>query len=797
MGRSSWLLLPLALLAVGLNLQPLQLFFDQQLMLGSSLAVLALLLLGWRGIAVGLSAYWVTWHSWGHPFELINGTTWLLVVQLFLSRFNGGPAQRGNGRLVLVTVAYWLLVGLPAEWLWFRLAMGINPTEALGLGLKELVTAVLNASLGLLLFQGLQLLNPRQRRRGLPMRGLTFSALLLAITVPGLLICLVVSNQLSHQALLTHREAMQGFGREVAALGRLAPVPPRLAGIAVQVQRPGSAAFSSDANLFSQLASTYASERRPGGQVDGMALLVPRQPLPRLLANQRAYWQTQLRRGDQRITVVQPAADLIHSLAFDDLLPSFGVVAALLVGGALVSEGVGSLINRELGWLLAGLAPQAGQPQRHGGSRSFIRELALIQKAMRRSNLAQQRANTRYRNFFNLPLVGTAITSVSKGWVEVNDATCAILGRSREQLFQSTWAELTHPDDLAADEAQFARMLRREIDGYQLEKRFIRPDGTVVHTLLAGGCGPIGSQPVDLCYVNIIDISERKQVEAELAAATAREARNEVQRRQVLEQKLKTSLTAAAVSHEIQQPLASILLNCRLALQSLDALPQAEVPAELQRRLQALTADGDRVTMTMERMRMLLRNVETEHASVDLASCIHNALVFARSELQHQRVQLNSAGLEQPCPLQGDSAQLQIAVINLIRNAIQALEAQSPASRRLQVQLQRHAQLVAIVVADSGRGFPAGYSSDTSWEMLKSTKATGMGLGLFLAQTAAANHRGTLRIGRSATLGGAEVVIELPLRAAAAAGSQLQGHADAVADSDRWALPGEAFGSTE
>ena len=115
MGRSSWLLLPLALLAVGLNLQPPQVFFDQQLMLGSSLAVLALLLLGWRGLAVGVAGYLVTWHSWGHPFELINGVAWLLALQLFLSRFNGGPVQRGNGRLVLATVAYWLLIGLPAE----------------------------------------------------------------------------------------------------------------------------------------------------------------------------------------------------------------------------------------------------------------------------------------------------------------------------------------------------------------------------------------------------------------------------------------------------------------------------------------------------------------------------------------------------------------------------------------------------------------------------------------------------------------------------------------------------------
>jgi signal transduction histidine kinase len=66
-------------------------------------------------------------------------------------------------------------------------------------------------------------------------------------------------------------------------------------------------------------------------------------------------------------------------------------------------------------------------------------------------------------------------------------------------------------------------------------------------------------------------------------------------------------------------------------------------------------------------------------------------------------------------------------------------------------------------MADSGPGFPPNYRNHTSWELLKSTKATGMGLGLFLAQTAATNHHGQLHIGRSARLGGAEVVIKLPL----------------------------------
>lgn len=373
-------------------------------------------------------------------------------------------------------------------------------------------------------------------------------------------------------------------------------------------------------------------------------------------------------------------------------------------------------------------------------------------------------SETRYRNFFNLPLVGTAITDVQRRWVAVNDKTSSILGYSRDELFNRTWMELTHPDDLSIEMPLFEQMLRNEITGYQIEKRFIRKDGSIIHTLLAGGKGPRGGQQPDLFHMNIIDISDRKLVEAKLIDAQQREHALQQQQRNELEQKLKTSLTASAVVHEIQQPLATILLNCRLAEATVRQLPEATIPAALLRQLSQLTANGDQVTATMERVRMLLRNVETQPAPLDLTVNIESSLIYLRQDLQQNEIHLTSVGLQQPCPLMGDGAQLQSALVNLIRNAIQAMDQQPPDSRQLLIQLQHHRDQVSIQVADSGPGFPRDYNGTTSWELLKSTKASGMGIGLFLAQTAAINHGGCLRIGRHADLGGAEVVIDIPRR---------------------------------
>jgi hypothetical protein len=140
----------LAALAALINLHAPTVFFDSQLMLGTAVAVLALLLFGWSGLLVGAAALAVTVVRWGHPFELLIGMGLLIWLRWFLDRFNGGRAQQANGRIVLAAIGYWLVVGIPAECLLFILRFGSNPLMALSLGLKEAVVSVLCTALALL-----------------------------------------------------------------------------------------------------------------------------------------------------------------------------------------------------------------------------------------------------------------------------------------------------------------------------------------------------------------------------------------------------------------------------------------------------------------------------------------------------------------------------------------------------------------------------------------------------------------------------------------------------------------------
>jgi PAS domain S-box-containing protein len=125
-----------------------------------------------------------------------------------------------------------------------------------------------------------------------------------------------------------------------------------------------------------------------------------------------------------------------------------------------------------------------------------------------------QESEERFRSYFELGLVGMAISSPTKGLLEVNDELCQILGYGRDELLRRNWAELTHPDDLAADVAQFARVMAGEIDDYSLDKRFIRNDGQVVDTRISVRCLRRADGEVDYLVGMVEDISARKRAEA-------------------------------------------------------------------------------------------------------------------------------------------------------------------------------------------------------------------------------------------------------------------------------------------
>ena len=242
----------------------------------------------------------------------------------------------------------------------------------------------------------------------------------------------------------------------------------------------------------------------------------------------------------------------------------------------------------------------------------------------------------------------------------------------------------------------------------------------------------------------------------QLEESRAREMDREKKQREEILRKLKTSLTAAGIAHEINQPLSQILLQSEVTLRDLEKDPAP--PRPLQKAFLFIRDKAEEMTGTIETIRALLGNIATGHQDLDLAAVARSALLHVQPLCQRKQVQLNSAGLDQPCRFSGDDAQLQLLIVNLLRNALQAVEGLEPDRRKISLSLREEESRVILLVEDAGPGFSEEQKVKSELP-IESTKPEGMGMGLYLIRTAAENHGGTVSFSRSPTLGGAKVEV--------------------------------------
>ena len=121
-------------------------------------------------------------------------------------------------------------------------------------------------------------------------------------------------------------------------------------------------------------------------------------------------------------------------------------------------------------------------------------------------------SNERTRLFFESPLMGMAITSPDKGWLQVNDKLCQMLGYTHRELLTKSWLDLTHPEDLPTELEKFDLLLSGGIDNYSIEKRIIRKDGMIIHSNLSVGCVRNHDGSVDYILGILEDITAYQQL---------------------------------------------------------------------------------------------------------------------------------------------------------------------------------------------------------------------------------------------------------------------------------------------
>ncbi len=135
------------------------------------------------------------------------------------------------------------------------------------------------------------------------------------------------------------------------------------------------------------------------------------------------------------------------------------------------------------------------------------------------AEVALRESEERFRGTFENAAVGIAHQDAGGRFLRVNDKYCQTTGYTRDELLQKTWHDITHPEDLAAEREQYARLMRGDLATYSLEKRYIRRDGSPVWIDLAVSLGRDAAAMPTYVIAIVQDISERRQLQEESRAA--------------------------------------------------------------------------------------------------------------------------------------------------------------------------------------------------------------------------------------------------------------------------------------
>jgi PAS domain S-box-containing protein len=205
-----------------------------------------------------------------------------------------------------------------------------------------------------------------------------------------------------------------------------------------------------------------------------------------------------------------------------------------------------------------------------------------------------------------------------------------------------------------------------------------------------------------------------------------------------------TSLNAltASIAHEVNQPLAGIITNAGTCLRMLDGHPpNVEGARETVRRT---LRDGNRAADVIKRLRALYSNKEFTSEPVDLSDAAREVIALSLSDLQRNQVILRSEFAESLPPVTGDRVQLQQVILNLLRNASDAMSTVDDRPRELLIRTERdEGDQVRLTVKDVGFGF-APEAAAKLFQAFYTTKNDGMGIGLSVSRSIIENHHGRL-----------------------------------------------------
>jgi C4-dicarboxylate-specific signal transduction histidine kinase len=199
---------------------------------------------------------------------------------------------------------------------------------------------------------------------------------------------------------------------------------------------------------------------------------------------------------------------------------------------------------------------------------------------------------------------------------------------------------------------------------------------------------------------------------------------------------------AASLAHEIMQPVAAARNNARAALNYLDRHPPDL--DEIREALGCIVGDADRVGNIIGRMRDQIKKTPPQRQRFDFDVAINEAIELARGVITKNGVSVRISPVKRALPVEGDSVQLQQVLLNLVLNAVEAMDAVKAEARELSISTeQTRTKDVLVTVRDSGPGIDP-ENLERVFEAFYTTKSNGVGMGLAICRSIIEAHGGRL-----------------------------------------------------
>jgi PAS domain S-box-containing protein len=336
-----------------------------------------------------------------------------------------------------------------------------------------------------------------------------------------------------------------------------------------------------------------------------------------------------------------------------------------------------------------------------------------------------QEREAKVRRLVDSNIIGVCVFDIDRRIIEANDAFLNLVGYSRDDVIldRLSFTGLTPPERTGAEVRLWADLASTGT-WKPSEEVFLRKDGSRVPVLVGGASfGELRHQGVAF----VVDLSERKRAEAELAHANRVATMGQL---------------SASIAHEVNQPLAALLTNAETTVRWLARQPPNLEKAKLL--IDRIIGDGKRAAGILSRIRDFSRKAPARKEEIEINEAILEIMGLTRVALSEHSVSVKMRLSEGLPHILGDRIQLQQVILNLIMNAIEAMNEVSEGSRALLISTSEgESGGVLVAVRDSGPGLPLANLARI-FEAFYTTKSSGLGMGLSICRSIVDAHGGRL-----------------------------------------------------